>query len=511
MPALGAPPALRVAGVTKRFGAVVANIDISLDVARGEIHAIVGENGAGKSTLMSILMGMVTPDAGEIFVDGVRARIRSPRDAAALGLGMVHQHFMLVDTLDVLDNVMLGAEGGALLAAGRKRTRARLADLARAHGLAVDPDAIVGDLPVGLRQRVEILKALARDARIIILDEPTAALTPDEANDLGLLMRWLAADGASILFITHKLNEALAVADRISVLRAGAVVATHAAAATDARELARAMVGRDVDNALSRGDGPPGRTLLEARDLTARGADGRARLAGFSLSLRAGEIVGVAGVAGHGQSELIEVLAAMRRMESGALAIDGEPVDAAVYDPARARALGVAHVPEDRSRHGIVGEFPAAGNAILGRHRDRALGRRLLDPGAIRARCADLMERWDVRPRAPDTPVGRFSGGNQQKLVFAREIEAGPAILLVGQPTRGVDIGAIEAIHRRLLALRDAGKAILLVSVELDEIFALSDRILVMHEGRIVGERATASTDRREIGLLMAGVVERAA
>ena len=511
MPALGAPPALRVVGVAKRFGAVVANNDISLDVARGEIRAIVGENGAGKSTLMSILIGMIRPDAGEIFIDGVRARIRSPRDAMALGLGMVHQHFMLVDTLDVLDNVMLGAEGGALLAAGRARTRARLADLARAHGLAVDPDARVGDLPVGLRQRVEILKALTRDARIIILDEPTAALTPDEANDLGGLMRRLAADGATILFITHKLNEALTFADKISVLRAGAHVATFDAAATNAGELARAMVGRDVANALPRAARAPGRALLEARDLTARDEAGRARLAGVSVSLRAGEIVGVAGVAGNGQSELIEVLAGLRPIASGARVIDGALVPAHAYDPARARALGVAHVPEDRLRHAIIGEFPAAENAILGRHRDSRLGLRLLDPRAIRARCLDLMERWDVRPRAPDTPAGRFSGGNQQKLVFAREIEADPAIILVGQPTRGVDIGAIEAIHRRLLALRDAGKAILLVSVELDEIFALSDRILVMHEGRIVGERTTATTDRRDIGLLMAGVVERAA
>jgi simple sugar transport system ATP-binding protein len=511
MSALAAPPALRVVGVTKRFGDVIANNDISLDVARGEIRAIVGENGAGKSTLMSILIGMVRPDAGEIFIDGVRARIRSPRDAMALGLGMVHQHFMLVDTLDVLDNVMLGAEGGVFLAAGRTRTRARLADLARAHGLAVDPDARVGDLPVGLRQRVEILKALARGARMLILDEPTAALTPDEANHLGALMRRLATDGVTILFITHKLNEALTFADRVSVLRAGAHVATLDVAATNARDLARAMVGRDVANALARGGAPPGRALLEARDLTSRGEDGRVRLAGVSLTLRAGEIVGVAGVAGNGQSELIEVLAGMRRFGAGALIIDGAVVAADIHDPARARALGVAHVPEDRTRRAIVREFPAAENAILGRQRDAALGRRLLDPRAIRARCLDLMERWDVRPRAPETPAGRFSGGNQQKLVFAREIEADPAIILVGQPTRGVDIGAIEAIHRRLLELRDAGKAILLVSVELDEIFALSDRILVMHEGRIVGERATATTDRREIGLLMAGVVERAA
>jgi simple sugar transport system ATP-binding protein len=266
-----------------------------------------------------------------------------------------------------------------------------------------------------------------------------------------------------------------------------------------------------VANALPRGARAPGRALLEARDLMARDEAGRARLAGVSLSLRAGEIVGVAGVAGNGQSELIEVLAGLRRIASGALVIDRGLVPAHAYDPARARSLGVAHVPEDRLRHAIIGEFPAAENAILGRHRDPRLGRRLLDPRAIRARCLDLMERWDVRPRAPETPVGRFSGGNQQKLVFAREIEADPAIILVGQPTRGVDIGAIEAIHRRLLALRDAGKAILLVSVELDEIFALSDRILVMHEGRIVGERMTATTDRRDIGLLMAGVVERAA
>ncbi len=511
MSALGAAPALELIGICKRFGGVVANRDISLSLARGEILGLVGENGAGKSTLMSILYGMTRADAGDIRMTGEPVRIRSPRDAIARGIGMVHQHFMLVDTMSVLDNVMLGVEGGALLSRGRARTRAMLAALARDYGLSIDPGARVGDLSVGLRQRVEILKILARGARILVLDEPTATLTPGEAADLFRLLRQLANAGASVLFITHKLSEAIAVTDRIGVLRRGEYVATFNTANVTTDELGEAMVGRRVIAPVEKAPLERGRVMLEARDLTWRDPDGHARLASLSIDLHEGEIVGIAGVAGNGQTEVLEILAGMKRSASGSLAIDGDAVDIARFDPARARKHGIAHIPEDRLKQGVVVAFGASENAMLGYQRDRAYGARLLIPEAIRQKCRALMDDWDVRPVEPDLPMARFSGGNQQKLVLGREVERSPSILLVGQPTRGVDVGSIAEIHRRLVVLRDARCAILLVSVELDEILALSDRILVMHAGRIVAERKPAETTAREIGLLMTGVMERAA
>jgi general nucleoside transport system ATP-binding protein len=513
-----AEAAIELAGISKSFGAVHANKNVSLQVAPGSIHGIVGENGAGKSTLMSILYGFYHADAGEIRVGGQPVRIASSHDAIAHGIGMVHQHFMLVDSLSVLDNVMLGAEGGALVARGAAALRAKLAELGRTYGLAVDPDALVGDLGVGLQQRVEILKALVRGANILILDEPTAVLTPAEADQLFAMLDTLRREGKTVIFITHKLREIMAVTDRVSVMRRGEMVLTVETAATSPAQLADAMVGRRVLLTVAKGPAKPGPVRLEARDLTVVGANGVTLVDRASFVLRAGEITGLAGVAGNGQSELLEALAGIRPLASGTLLIDGQAVPAAAHNSRDIRARGLAHVPEDRHRMGLVMPFEAAESAILGIHRDPAFGRGAwLRRGAILADLARKMAGYDIRPPNPRLKTANFSGGNQQKIVLAREMERDPGIVLAGQPTRGVDIGAIEFIHKRLVALRDAGKAVLVVSVELDEIMALSDQVLVMCAGRVTGQRTPppdAANDEGfvgELGLLMAGVTEQAA
>jgi ABC-type uncharacterized transport system ATPase subunit len=506
----GAPPAIELIGVDKSFGPVRANKDVNLRVERGVIHGIVGENGAGKSTLMSILYGFYEADSGQIFINGQPVRIRSSREAIALGIGMVHQHFMLVPPLSVLDNVMLGAEGGALLASGAKAVRAKLAHLAKEYALEVDPDAIVGDLSVGLQQRVEILKALVRGAEILVLDEPTAVLTPSEADQLFEMLRVLRSQNKTILFITHKLREIMALTDRVSVMRRGEMVATFETAQTSPPELADAMVGRKVILKIEKAPARPGPVVLEARGLTVKDDRGVEQLRDVSLQLRAGEILGVAGVAGNGQSELLEALAGMRALSAGEILLNG--VSLAGRDPKARRRLGVGHVPEDRQRMGLVMPFQACESAMLGFQDEKVYGAGVLfDRGAIVADEAAKMEAYDIRPRAPLLKTANFSGGNQQKIVLAREIERNPAVILVGQPTRGVDIGAIEFIHKRIVAMRDAGKAVLLVSVELDEIFALADRIVCLCGGRITGERLPHETDAKDLGLLMAGVSERAA
>jgi simple sugar transport system ATP-binding protein len=511
-PASGIAPAIELIGVDKSFGPVHANRHVNLRVERGVIHGIVGENGAGKSTLMSILYGFYEADAGEIRVNGEAVRIRSSREAIGHGIGMVHQHFMLVPPLSVLENVMLGAEGGPLLAAGAAAIRKKLAHLANEYGLEVDPDATVGDLSVGLQQRVEILKALVRGAEILVLDEPTAVLTPAEADQLFEMLRILKSQNKTIIFITHKLREIISLTDRVSVMRRGEMVATFETAKTSPPELADAMVGRKVILKVDKSPARPGKVVLEARRLSVRDDRGVTRVDDVSFTLREGEIVGVAGVAGNGQSELLEALAGIRPLTSGDILIEGVAPSHAQRTPKGIRALGVGHVPEDRHRVGLVMPFEACESAMLGFHDDPAYGRGLLfDRKAIVADEAAKMEAYDIRPRAPLLKTANFSGGNQQKIVLAREIERNPAIMLVGQPTRGVDIGAIEFIHKRIVALRDAGKAVLLVSVELDEIFALSDRILVLCGGRITGERRPEETDAQDLGLLMAGVSERAA
>jgi simple sugar transport system ATP-binding protein len=505
-------PAIDLIAINKSFGAVHANKDVNLSIARGTIHGIVGENGAGKSTLMSILYGFYEADSGEIRVNGKPIAIRTPNDAIHAGIGMVHQHFMLVEPLSVVENVMLGAEGGAMLRVGEAKVRAELARLAKDYGLEIDVDATVGDLSVGLQQRVEILKALYRGADILILDEPTAVLTPPEADALFGLLRSLKEQGKTVILITHKLREIMAITDRVSVMRRGEMVATVETANTSPPELAELMVGRRVLLRVEKAEKTPGAPLLEVDNLSVVDSRGVLRVASASFTVRAGEIVGIAGVAGNGQSELLEAIAGMRQPVLGSIHLEGKAIHSSAHNPHRMRQLGLLHVPEDRLRTGLVPAFPAFESAILGFSHEPHLGRGpILDHDRLIADLAQKMEQYDVRPPAPRLKSSKFSGGNQQKIVLAREIERNPKVLLVGQPTRGVDIGAIEFIHRRLIALRDSGVAILLVSVELDEIMNLSDRILTMCGGKITGERKASQTNEQELGLLMAGVVEEAA
>jgi ABC-type uncharacterized transport system ATPase subunit len=505
-------PAIELIAINKRFGEVHANKDVTFAVQRGTIHGIIGENGAGKSTLMSILYGFYEADSGEIRVNGEPVSIRSPADAIRVGIGMVHQHFMLVEPLTVVENVMLGAEGGAFLRGGEAKVRAELARLSGDYGLEIDVNATVGELSVGLQQRVEILKALYRGADILILDEPTAVLTPPEADALFGLLKALKDQGKTVILITHKLREIMAITDRVSVMRRGEMVASVETGETSPPQLAELMVGRRVLLRVDKSERVPGAPLLEVEDLSVIDSRGVLRVANVSLKVHAGEIVGIAGVAGNGQSELLEALAGMRRPVLGNLRLDGRDIPLDQHNPHRMRQLGLLHVPEDRLRMGLVPAFPAFESAVLGFSDDPRLGPGpLLDHDRMVADLAAKMEHYDVRPQAPRLKSSKFSGGNQQKIVLAREIERSPKVLLVGQPTRGVDIGAIEFIHRRLIALRDAGVGILLVSVELDEIMNLSDRILTMCGGQITGERRPTDTDERDLGLLMAGVTDRAA
>ena len=502
-----APPALELRGIDKRFGAVHANRAIHLSIARGSVHGLIGENGAGKSTLMNSVYGFHRADAGEVWVAGRQVDIRTPQDAIAAGIGMVHQHFMLVENFTVLENVVLGVEGGPLLAGGLAHARGALEQLARNYGLEVPLDALISDLPVGLQQRVEILKALYRRAEILILDEPTAVLTPQEAEALFAMLRRLRAEGKSVILVTHKLREIMAITARVTVMRQGAVVGEVATVMTSPRELAEKMVGRAVLLRVEKAPAHPGETLLSVRELEVRDRLGVARLKRVSFDVHAGEIVGIAGVSGNGQSELLEAIAGIAQPTHGSILLQGRDLVAGHVDARERRRLGLAHVPEDRLRMGVVTSFSAADNAILGYH-DRAAYQRgpLLNHATIRRECEKKMANHDIRPPVPALRITAFSGGNQQKLVLAREIDCDPRVLLIGQPTRGVDIGAIEFIHKRLVALRDAGKALLLVSVELDEILGLADRILVLNGGEIVGEVARADATEEKLGLMMAGV-----
>jgi ABC-type uncharacterized transport system ATPase subunit len=507
-----AQAAIELIGINKSFGAVRANRDINLKVERGTIHGIIGENGAGKSTLMSILYGFYQADSGEIRVGGKPISIKTPNDAIAVGIGMVHQHFMLVENFTVIENIILGAEGEALLNKSIGKARSELRRLEAEYGLEVDPDAVIEELPVGLQQRVEILKALYRGAEILILDEPTGVLTPPEADHLFRILQKLKDEGKTVVLITHKLREIMAITDNVSVMRQGTMVATRKTAETTVEELAELMVGRRVLLRVDKGDPKPAEVKLSVKNLSVRDSRGVLMVDNVSFDVRAGEIVGIAGVAGNGQSELVEAIAGTRRAVSGTVLLDGKPIDVVgVADPGELRDRGLAHVPEDRHHVGLVLPFEESENSILGYHDDPAYLRGpFLDIDAIRGDAREKIEKYDIRPADCRLKTANFSGGNQQKIVLAREMEKDPGVLVVGQPTRGVDVGAIEFIHKRLIAMRDAGKAVLLVSVELDEIRSLSDRILVMFAGRVVGERSAEATEG-ELGLLMAGVERKEA
>ena len=504
-------PAIELKGISKAFGPVQANKDISIRVMPGTIHGIIGENGAGKSTLMSILYGFYKADAGEIFINGRATQIPDSQAAISAGIGMVFQHFKLVQNFTVLENVILGAEDGALLKPSLAKARKELQALSEDYGLKVDPDAVIDDIGVGMQQRVEILKALYRQAEILILDEPTGVLTPAEADQLFRILGRLKAEGKTIILITHKLREIMEITDTVSVMRRGEMTATVRTADTSPTELAELMVGRKVLLRVDKTPAKPGAVVLQVRDLNITDSSGVHRVKDVSFEIRAGEILGIAGVAGNGQTELLEVLGGMIPAQGGTVTLHNEAIDITGKhsngQTRRARSIG--HVPEDRQDEGLIMPFEAWENIAFGYHKDPKYNSgMLMNHAAIKADCVDKMARYDVRPPNPRLPARNFSGGNQQKIVVAREMDRAPDLLLVGQPTRGVDIGAIEFIHKQIIALRDQGQAILLVSVELDEIMGLSDRIAVMFDGKLMGERLPSETNENELGLLMAGVSE---
>jgi len=496
--------AVEMRGITKRFGNVTANDHINIGIGDRSIHAIIGENGAGKSTAMNILYGFYSADQGQILIDGQVQQITDPGAAIRLGLGMVHQHFMLVEPLTVTENIILGAEPTRGPSIDFKSARARVKEISEQYGLRIKPDARVADLSVGQQQRVEILKTLYRGARILILDEPTAVLTPPEVSEMFAILRGLREQGKTIIIITHKLAEVLALSDRITVMRDGKVVGELQTADATAEGLARMMVGRDVLLRVQKEDARPSEPVLSVRDLSSSSAESSHPLKAVSFEIHGGEILGIAGVEGNGQTELVEILAGLQQQTGGEVRLNGESISQ--LDARARKHRGIAHIPEDRHRRGLLLPFDLAANSILGVHRDPPIsGPFLLHDDVITSRATRLVKEYDVRPPNIALPARALSGGNQQKLIIARELDIDPRLILVSQPTRGVDIGATEFIHRKLIELRDSGAAILLVSAELDEVLSLSDRVLVFYEGRIVGEVNPKIVDEEEIGLMMTG------
>ena len=497
---------IEMLNITKEFPGIKANDDVTLQLRRGEIHALLGENGAGKSTLMSVLFGLYQPESGTIKKDGQVVKINNPNDATALHIGMVHQHFKLVECFTVLDNIILGAEPMKGLVVDRKAARQRVVELSERYGLKVDPDAKIEDISVGMQQRVEILKMLYRDNEILIFDEPTAVLTPQEIDELMEIMRSFKKEGKSILFITHKLAEIKAVADRCSVLRKGKYMGTVDVASTSVEEMSRLMVGRDVRLVTEKADREPGKTILKVENMTVPSRiHGKNAVKNASLEVREGEIVCLAGIEGNGQTEFVYALSGLEKMTGGKIYLDGKDV---THASIRERnAMGLSHIPEDRHKHGLVLDYTLENNIVLQRFREPEFQRLgFIKKGAVRQYSDRLTEEYDVRSGQGSATITRtMSGGNQQKAIIAREIDREPQLLLAVQPTRGLDVGAIENIHRQILAQRDAGKAVLLVSLELDEVMNLSDRILVMYEGEIVGEFNPKATDVQTLGLYMAG------
>ncbi len=502
-------PILELKNINKSFGHVQANKNINLIINQGTIHGIIGENGAGKSTLMSIVYGLYQADSGSIRVSGKEVKLKSPRDSIESGIGMVHQHFMLVENFTVLENIILGFEGELVFGHKLKKAKEDLKNLCDTYKLNIDLDSVISDLSVGFRQRVEILKSLYRGAEIFILDEPTGVLTPQEVDELFKILRSLKEEGKTIVLITHKLNEIMDLTSEVSVMRQGEVVGHTKTSDTNKEKLAEMMVGRSVLLRLNKEDAKLGDVVFKVENLTVKDDLDVTRVKNVSFEIRSGEILGLAGVTGNGQTELLEALSGIRKVESGNIYLNDEKISDKenLLDPRKLKEKGLAHVPEDRQRMGLVTDFKAYENLIFGYHDQEPYSKSsILRDSDIITYSKKVMEEYDVRPRSPQLITSNFSGGNQQKIILSRELNESPKILLVGQPTRGVDIGAIEFIHQRLIDMRDKGAAILLVSVELDEVLSLSDRILVMFDGNIVGERINKDVTDRELGLLMAGV-----
>ena len=504
---------LEAINISKHFPGVLANDKVNFDLRKGEIHALLGENGAGKTTLMNILYGLYQADSGEIRVDGLARNISSPKDSIHHGIGMVHQHFMLIPVFSITENVMLGAEtdhrsvqnNGPLVKLDRKEVSQKIKDLSRQYGFDLDPNSIVGDLPVGVQQRVEIIKALYRNAKILILDEPTAVLTPQEAVDLFHIVHELTQQGVSVIFITHKLKEVLAVADRITVMRAGKVVGSTTPKETNEQQLAAMMVGREVILTVDKTPAKPQDVVLKVEDLHARDQRELETVRGVSFDVRAGEILGIAGVQGNGQTELAEALTGLRSIESGKITLLDQ--DLTGRTPRDFTKTGLAHIPEDRQKHGLVLGYTVADNMILCDYYKPPFSiRGVIQQGALDVNARKLIKEYDVRTPSPYVSAGKLSGGNQQKVIVARELSRNVKLVIANQPTRGLDVGSIEYIHKEIVSMRDLGVAVLLISAELDEIMALSDRIAVMYRGEIVTTVDAKSVSREQLGLWMAGV-----